>query len=81
VIGSTVVLEVGGRRLTRFAKGGGSYLSASDPRLLFGLSEAGQPGRLTVQWSWGQSQSWDGLTPGACWELQEGQPRPRRTGP
>ena len=37
VVGSTVVLQGDTRTLTRFAKGGGSYLSASDPRLLFGL--------------------------------------------
>src|SRR5262249_51763981 len=44
VVGSTAVLELeGGRKLTRFAKGGGSYLSASDARLLFGLGESGRP--------------------------------------
>jgi hypothetical protein len=79
VVGSTAVLELeGGRRLTRFAKGGGSYLSASDPRLLFGLGESGQPARLTVKWSWGESQSWHGLTPGAYWELREGEADARR---
>jgi hypothetical protein len=79
VVGSTVVLELeGGRRLTRFAKGGGSYLSAGDPRLLFGLGESGQVARVTVKWSWGESQSWEGLEPGAYWELREGEPRPRR---
>ncbi len=79
VVGSVAVLEVDdGRRLTRFAKGGGSYLSASDPRLLFGLGESGRPGRLTVRWSWGEEQSWEGLGPGAYWELREGEPRARR---
>ncbi|HEX5270782.1 MAG TPA: CRTAC1 family protein, partial [Gemmataceae bacterium] len=79
IVGSAAVLEVGeGRRLTRFAKGGGSYLSASDPRLLFGLGESGKPGRLTVRWSWGAEQSWDGLESGSYWELREGDPQARR---
>src|SRR5206468_91875 len=78
VVGSTIILEGEGRRLTRFAKGGGSYLSAGDPRLLFGLGPAGQVGRVTVKWSWGESQSWEGLAPNQYWELHEGEAAPRR---
>jgi hypothetical protein len=82
VVGSTAVLELeGGRRLTRFARGGGSYLSAPDTRLLFGLGESGQPTRLTVRWSWGESQSWQGLAPGNYWELREGEAEARRIAP
>jgi hypothetical protein len=73
VVGSTVIVESAGRKLTRFAKGGGSYLSASDPRILFGLGEAKGPVRVTVKWSWGQTQTWDGLEPGRYWELREGE--------
>jgi hypothetical protein len=78
IVGSTVILENGRRRLTRFAKGGGSYLAANDPRLLFGLGPDGKPGRITVKWSWGEKQTWDGLEPGAYWELHEGSPTPIR---
>ena len=53
VVGSKLILETNAGRLTRFAKGGGSYLSASDKRILFGLGPAGIPHRLTVKWSWG----------------------------
>jgi hypothetical protein len=79
--GSTVVVETAGRRLTRFVKGGGSYLSASDSRLLFGLGDSGQIDRVTIRWSWKDSQSWDRLEPDRYWELHEGeaQPRPLRT--
>jgi hypothetical protein len=77
VVGSTVILEADGRRLTRFAKGGGSYLSAGDPRLLFGLGPAGQVGRVTVKWSWGESQTWDGLEPNRYWELHESEAKAR----
>ena len=79
-VGSTVTLEVAGRTLTRFTKGGGGYLSANDPRLLFGLGSVEQVGRLTVRWSWGGTQTWDGLKPGAYYELREGDPAATRLG-
>jgi hypothetical protein len=61
VVGSRVELRVGKRRLTRFAKGGGSYLSSGDRRLLFGLGEESKVGRLTVTWPDGIKQQFDGL--------------------
>jgi hypothetical protein len=61
IVGARVTLEVAGRKQTRFAKGGGSYASSSDRRLVFGLGEAEQVGRLTVVWPSGQEQHWDGL--------------------
>ena len=61
-----------------FAKGGGSYLSAGDRRILFGLGTAEQVGRVTVQWSWGEEQHWEGLEPNHYWELREGEAQPRR---
>jgi hypothetical protein len=77
-VGSTVILQTPTRRLTRFVKGGGSYLSANDQRLLFGLGPSGEVGRLTVRWSWGQTQTFDGLFPGAYYLLREGDPKLRR---
>ncbi|AMV29155.1 FG-GAP repeat protein [Gemmata sp. SH-PL17] len=77
VVGSTVTVELDGRKLTRFVKGGGSYLSANDPRLHFGLGGATIK-RVTVRWSWGESQSWENVDPGAYWELTEGQPTAKR---
>ncbi|HLJ96186.1 MAG TPA: CRTAC1 family protein, partial [Gemmataceae bacterium] len=50
VVGAKVVLELDGRRQTRFAKGGGSYLSSGDRRFLFGLGTSTQAARLTVVW-------------------------------
>jgi hypothetical protein len=72
VVGARLTLEVGGRRLTRFAQGGGSYLSANDPRHVFGLGDADRVGRLTVGWPWGQEESWDGLAVDRYWRLAEG---------
>ncbi len=78
VVGAKLVLEVGGRRLTRFAKGGGSYLSSGDRRILFGLGPATEVGRLTVSWSSGREQHWDGLAVDHYWGLVEGEPAPRQ---
>ncbi len=63
VVGSRLILEVDGRKLTRFAKGGGSYLSANDQRHLFGLGTAVKSGKLTVEWASGQprQESWQNL--------------------
>jgi hypothetical protein len=69
---------VSSRRLTRFAKGGGSYLSSSDRRILFGLGQAEECRRLTVKWAWGKEEHWDNLEPNAYWELREGEAKPRR---
>jgi hypothetical protein len=74
VVGAKLTLQVGDRKLTRFAKGGGSYLSAGDPRVLFGLGEAGKAGRLTVEWPSGEPrvQHYDGLTVNRYHRLVQG---------
>jgi hypothetical protein len=59
-IGSALVLEIGGRRLGRVIKGGGSYLSASDRRIIFGLGASQTVDRLTVRWPSGETQVWEG---------------------
>jgi hypothetical protein len=61
VVGAKVQLQLGPRTLTRFARGGGSYLSSGDRRLLFGLGAETKPGRLTVTWPDGTKQTFDGL--------------------
>jgi hypothetical protein len=77
IAGAKVVVEVGGRRLTRFAKGGGSYLSSGDRRILVGLGKADRVGRVTVYWPWGDEQRWDGLSVDRYWRLTEGQSEAR----
>jgi hypothetical protein len=73
VVGAKVTLECGGRTWTRFAKSGGSYLSAGDRRLLFGLAGSDRPGRLTVVWPWGQEEHWDGLAADRYWQIKTGE--------
>lgn len=77
IAGATVTLEVGDRRLIRFAKSGGSYCSSNDPRILFGLGPETKVGRLTVRWPWGETQSWTLPAVDRYWELVEGEAAPR----
>ncbi len=49
-IGAKVSVTAGGRTRMRCLAGGGSYLSASDPRILFGLGDAGKVEALEVRW-------------------------------
>src|SRR5262249_22226389 len=56
IVGARVVLEAGGRKQTRFAKGGGSYASSPDRRLVFGLGPAERVERVTVIWPDGKQQ-------------------------
>jgi hypothetical protein len=72
-VGAKLTLEVDGRRLTRFARGGTSYLSSSDRRHLFGLGEASKVGRLTVVWPSGKEQFWDALPIDRYWQLVAGE--------
>jgi hypothetical protein len=83
VVGARVVVEVAGRRLTRFAKGGASYLSSGDRRFVFGLDTSQRVQRVTVFWPWGAEQSWagDGLTVDHYWRLTEGTGRPSAEAP
>lgn len=55
--GTIVTLDVGGQRQTRFVKGGGSYLSTHEQRVLFGLGTNRTPGPLTIRWPNGTTQT------------------------
>jgi hypothetical protein len=49
-IGATVEVHAGDRVLHRQVKGGGSYLSANDPRVLIGLGDADRVESVEVRW-------------------------------
>jgi hypothetical protein len=74
VVGARVVLESAGGRQTKFAKGGGSYASTNDPRMLFGLASDTKIDRVTVYWPSGKVQEVKGVGPDAYWVLTEGEP-------
>jgi hypothetical protein len=76
VVGTRLVLESGGRKQTRFVKGGGSYASSSDRRIMFGLGEAKKVDRLTVVWPNGEKQQWDGVAVDRYHRRVQGQQQP-----
>jgi hypothetical protein len=53
-LGAKVTVTAGGRSRMRCLVGGASYLTASDPRLLFGLGEADRVDALEVRWPSGR---------------------------
>ena len=56
-IGAVVTLQQKGMpSLSRLVHTDGSYLSASDPRVMFGLGAATAVDRLTVRWPDGEEQ-------------------------
>jgi hypothetical protein len=61
-IGAKVVIEAGPRKIVRWIEGGGSYLSSSDKRLLFGLGP-NTPSKVSAAITWpnGQIQTVSGL--------------------
>jgi hypothetical protein len=53
-IGAAVEVHVGGRVLRRQVKGGGSFASANDPRLLIGVGKAERVERVEISWPSGR---------------------------
>jgi hypothetical protein len=61
VVGARIILEAGGVKQYRFAKGGGSYASSPDRRHVFGLDRTDKIDSVTVEWPGGKAQKWTGL--------------------
>jgi hypothetical protein len=76
-IGARVVVTAGNRRQVAQRVGGGSYLSANDPRLHFGLGDSGRVDEIEVRWPSGRIDRWRGLAAGTGYSLREGDPKAR----
>jgi hypothetical protein len=72
VVGTVVSFEGKDARQTRFARGGGSYASAPDRRLLFGLGDS-STGRLTVTWPNGRKQTFENAKADRYYRVTAGQ--------
>lgn len=77
-VGARLELEFAGQKLVRAIKGGGSYLSSSDRRVVFGLGEHDHVEQLTVRWPSGKKQTWRGLAIDRYWTLVEGDSQPHQ---
>lgn len=71
-IGARLTAQVGPRTLTRAVVGGGSYLSAHDIRVHFGLGPAAQIERLEVRWPSGKGEVRQNLPANTTVEWVEG---------
>jgi hypothetical protein len=80
-IGARVEVETGGVKQVRFVNGGGSYLSASERRLLIGLGPASRVDRVTVRWPSGREQTYRDLAARTWWRLSEGNDQPEERVP
>jgi enediyne biosynthesis protein E4 len=49
-VGARVSWECGSRKHSRMKVGGGSYMSAHDPRMVLGLGSSGQIDKLEIRW-------------------------------
>jgi hypothetical protein len=78
IVGTRVVLETAQGKQTTFVKGGASYASTNDPRLLFGLGSTTTIQNLTIYWSSGTVQKVTGLEADAYWAITEGDNSPQR---
>lgn len=71
-IGARVEIETARGKQVRFVNGGGSYLSASDRRLLIGLGESETADVVRVRWPSGREQVFRDVVGGQYCRLTEG---------
>lgn len=72
LVGSRVVVETASGAQTKFVKGGASYGSTDDARLLFGLDADQRILGVTVHWSHGAAEAFSGVSADAYHSLSEG---------
>jgi len=72
-IGAVVRATVGGKTLTRFLTGGGSYLSASDHRIHLGLGAAESAERIEIRWPSGALEVLENVPAGKFYQVREGE--------
>ncbi len=80
-VGARVSVTAAARRWVGQRHGGGSYQSASDPRLVFGLGEAAQADLIEVRWPSGRVDHHAGLAADHRYRLREGDAKPTDLGP
>ena len=75
-VGAVVTVTAGGRKRYGRRVGGGSYLSASDPRLHFGLGSEDRVESVDVRWPSGRIDRFLSLPADRGYRLREGDPEP-----
>ena len=75
-VGARVTVTAGGRSRIAQRIGGGSYQSAGDPRLHFGLGESTEIEEIEVRWPSGAVDRHAGLVADRAYLIREGEPKP-----
>jgi enediyne biosynthesis protein E4 len=75
-VGARVMVDASGTRRVSQRLGGGSFQSASDPRLHFGLGSAIRIDCIEVRWPSGLVDSFRNLDADKGYRLREGDPKP-----
>ena len=73
-VGARVTITAGGRRHVAQRIGGGSFQSASDPRLHFGLAESTRVETIEIVWPSGRVDVYRDLAADTAYHLREGNP-------
>jgi hypothetical protein len=73
-VGARITLNAGGRVQFAERHGGGSYQSASDPRVHFGLGDATTVDTVEIRWPSGRVDRHAGLQADHQYKLREGEP-------
>jgi tetratricopeptide (TPR) repeat protein len=76
-VGARITVTADGRRQVTQRMGGGSYQSANDPRLHFGLGASDRVENVEIRWPSGKIDRWTDLAAGGGYLLQEGNPTPQ----
>jgi tetratricopeptide (TPR) repeat protein len=76
-VGARVAVTTAGRTLVAARFGGGSYLSASDRRLHFGLGSVRSVDRVEVAWPSGRRDTYQTLAADGGYSLREGDSAPK----
>jgi tetratricopeptide (TPR) repeat protein len=71
-VGASVAVTAGGQKQVAQRFGGGSYLSAGDPRLHFGLGAAGRIDRIEIRWPSGQVDVFENVPLDRRYRVTEG---------
>ncbi|MGE3820466.1 MAG: FG-GAP-like repeat-containing protein [Isosphaeraceae bacterium] len=71
-VGTVIAIDAGGRRQVARRSGGGSYLSAGDPRIHFGLGPIDRVESVEVRWPSGRVDHFRDLEAGHVYHLIEG---------
>ncbi|MFO0906987.1 MAG: FG-GAP-like repeat-containing protein [Isosphaeraceae bacterium] len=75
-VGARVTLRTGSTMQTAWRFGGGSFLTAADPRLHFGLGARDQIDAVEVRWPSGRTEAFRKLAVDAVHRLREGSGQP-----